>query len=237
MKRLIKTAFRRAGLEIKRTDPESPEDCTFQMMKWNDINLVLDVGANVGQYGLRLRSAGYSGRIISFEPLRSAFTLLTKHCQKDGRWEAHNIAVGSQSQQETINVSANSYSSSLLTMLNAHLQAAPSSKIIRQESVAMATLDAMVHLNESDRIMLKIDTQGYEHCVLQGATSTLTKVRLIQCEVSLVPLYQNQLLFWELLGLLQQSGFVPVAFERAFSDPESGYALQVDGTFRRASSS
>ena len=50
----------------------------LQIMKRAGISLVLDVGANVGQYAKIARKAGYKGQIVSFEPLGQAFSKLAR---------------------------------------------------------------------------------------------------------------------------------------------------------------
>ena len=203
------------------------------MIRHNKISVVLDVGANDGQYGSLLRRNGYSGKIISFEPLLSAFSNLTRISERDPAWKAHNIALGSEAGYCDINVSKNSASSSLLLMLDAHLRNAPQSQYIGKERIQVETLDKAVRLENDDIAMLKVDTQGFERQVLEGAAETLKNVSLIECELSLVPLYGGQDLIMPMLDFIQGKGFRPVSFERVFSDPTSGYALQVDGIFCR----
>src|SRR6185437_13227556 len=94
-------------------------------LRWLGIDTVLDVGANVGQYGSALRSSGFDGRIVSCEPLPDAHAALSRRCASDPMWTALPTAVGAEPGTVSINVSANSYSSSVLPMLAAHLDAAP----------------------------------------------------------------------------------------------------------------
>ena len=82
-----------------------PEVRRGRLMIWRQIDLVIDVGANSGQYGGALRAAGYGGRILSFEPLAEAFATLSERCLDDPLWDCHCIAVGAGAGSAVLNVS------------------------------------------------------------------------------------------------------------------------------------
>jgi Methyltransferase FkbM domain len=132
-------------------------------------------------------------------------------------------------------VSANSYSSSILPMTDAHLDAAPGSQTIGTERVAVTTVVDLVESRGIDpgRTLLKIDTQGYEGPVLDGAGDLLASFAAVQLELSFVPLYSGQLLFGELTTRLTDAGFGTYALEAGFADPRTGRMLQCDGLFVR----
>ena len=199
------------------------------------IDTVIDVGANVGQYGASLRASGYRGRIVSFEPLSDAYARLARRCAPDPGWTASREAVGAEPGQLEINISANSYSSSLLPMTSAHTGAAPGSEYVGTEQVPVTTLDAVVSAHDIDPAgtWLKIDTQGYEAPVLDGAGERLGEFAAVQLELSFVPLYDGQALFDELVGRLTAAGFTLFGLDAGFSDPRTGRTLQCDGVFVR----
>jgi FkbM family methyltransferase len=205
------------------------------MIEHLGIDTVSDVGANLGQYALHLRGSGYKQLIVSFEPLTEAFAVLKTNAHSDPYWRVLNVAIGAEDGEADINISATSASSSLLPMLETHVRYAPGSKYVSMEHVRVKTLDTVAPelLSRSKRVLLKIDTQGYEHQVLKGAASLLQQVHLIECELSLVPLYDGQYLFLDMVSLLDRYGFKPVHFEPGFGDPATGYCLQVDGMFAR----
>lgn len=68
------------------------------------INIVLDVGANEGQFAADLRHIDYKGRIVSFEPIASAFAVLKQASLSDPNWDVHQIALGSHNGEQKINV-------------------------------------------------------------------------------------------------------------------------------------
>jgi Methyltransferase FkbM domain len=126
-------------------------------------------------------------------------------------------------------------SSSLLDMEARHLEAAPESRYIGVERVRQARLDALVDelALPTDGLYLKVDVQGFESRVIEGARAVLPRIVAIESELSLVPLYRDQLLFREMLDLLDDAGYGPVSLEAAYADPRNGHVLQVDGIFLR----
>jgi FkbM family methyltransferase len=204
-------------------------------LRWLGTTTVLDIGANIGQYGSALRSSRFDGRIISCEPLPDAYAHLARRTGSDSSWTALHTAVGAEVGTLEINVSANSYSSSVLTMTNAHLDAAPGSQTIGTETVPVTTIVDIVKQHDVDpgKTLLKVDTQGYEGPVLDGAGDLLSQFAAVQLELSFVPLYAGQQLFAELTGRLEANGFGMYAIEAGFADPRTGRMLQCDGLFVR----
>lgn len=200
------------------------------------ISTVLDVGANIGQFATALRASGYRGAIVSCEPLTDAFAHLRRRSAHDRQWDVRQTAVGSEIGTAQINISANSFSSSLLEMTDAHTTAAPGSETVAAETVPLTTLDELARELDVDpeRTLLKIDTQGYEPQVLDGAGSLVGKLAAISLELSFVPLYAGQQLFDELVTRLRDAGYVLYAVEGGFGDRRTGRMLQCDGLFVRA---
>jgi len=201
------------------------------------VDVILDVGANEGQFAQGLRRHGYQGHIVSFEPLTRAHTALAQAATDDPLWDVvDRCAVGAQEGTAEINIAGNSYSSSLLPMLERHSDAAPSSKYQGKESCPVITLDAFIRRTFSDPttlFALKIDTQGFEGHVLAGLGDAIHQVKVIVCEMSLVPLYEGAPSMTDLCQLLSENGCRCVALGPAFEDPRSGQLLQVDGVFAK----
>lgn len=237
IRQMIRKLLRKAGYDIFRLDLlPNPMVRWKKRFEFYHIDLVLDVGANTGQFAQYLRNGvGYSGRIISFEPLGGAFRVLRETAAGDPRWAVMNCALGETAANAEINVAGNSFSSSLLPMLPAHDNSAPESTYIGREWIQVKTLDSLFEtfVRPSDHIYLKIDTQGYESHVLRGAENSLARIDTIQLEMSFVPLYQGQLLFPDMHALLQSYGYTLVDIEPEFSDPRTRELLQVNGLFHR----
>lgn len=215
-------------LEFIRTS----ESCFSKL----DIGLVIDVGANIGQYGLEIRREGYTGSIYSFEPLIDAYERLLQNTYDDKKWHVHSrCAVGDSIDEVEINVAGNSYSSSIKEMLPSHISAAPNSGTVGTNYAKMITLDSLIDMWQSQegRILLKIDTQGFEEEVLKGADMTIAYVRAVQIELSVVELYKGQSLYRYFFDLLEAKGFCLYRIIPGFMDDQSGRLLQFDAIFVR----
>jgi FkbM family methyltransferase len=199
------------------------------------VTAVADVGANAGQYAKLLRGNGFTGRIVSFEPLAGPYRALAQAARADAGWEPVRTALGAGQGSVTVRVAGNSYSSSVLDMLDAHREAAPGSSYVGTEEAPLTTVDAAFerHRLVPERTLLKIDVQGYEGEVLRGAAGVLARLAAVQVELSLVPLYAGQPLMAEVTDLLERQGLALWAIEPGFTDPRTGRMLQCDGVFVR----
>jgi FkbM family methyltransferase len=200
------------------------------------IDVVLDIGANAGQFGEQLRNNDFIGRIISFEPLPDAHALLTQNASTDSHWHVHTrCALGNYDGETVINIAGNSVSSSLLPMLQAHSSVAKDSAYIGTIDTPIARLDAVAgqYLRDAERYFIKIDTQGFEWQVLEGASETLKNATGVLCELSLVPLYESQRLWLEVVERLRLEGFTLWSLQQVFCDVRSSRTLQVDAIFFR----
>jgi FkbM family methyltransferase len=230
----VKAMARRVGVDLRRYPlPGSPADCRGRLLRHHDVDLVLDVGAAIGEYGRLLRDHGYQGRIVSCEPLATSFHLLATAAARDPRWEALELALGREAGWAELNVAGNGDSSSFLPMLDEHVDAAPESGYIGTREVQVTTVDAILAGHEAEHPFLKLDVQGFEHHVLAGARTSFDRLVGIQLEMSLVPLYDGQLLFRETYDLLVSAGFALQVVEPAFVDLDAGRVLQIDGVFFR----
>ena len=235
-KRVVRRLLRKIGYGIVRYALTAhPLARRQRLIESSEINLVLDVGANMGQYAKELRATGYKGEIISFEPLSSAYKELLANANADGHWKAMNYALGHTNGITEINISGNTCSSSILEMLPSLMRSSPESRYVGKEQIEVRTLDSVFEniCSKEQNILLKIDTQGFEKYVIEGAKNSLKFIDIIELEMSLVPLYRNELLFNEMYNLLVQEGYSIFSIEPGFSDNESGQLLQVDGIFRR----
>jgi FkbM family methyltransferase len=194
------------------------------------LSTVLDVGANVGQFGIDLRINGYKGQIISFEPVTENFERLKLISRKFGNWETIQTGIGSQERNGTISVSGNSgLSSSFLRISETHLQEFPESYTKRTELAKIQTLDKQISLLKIDptKTFLKIDTQGFEREVLEGASQALPFIPLCLLESSLEPLYEGESSILQLLNQLSFFGHEVVDIFRG-TVSSNGKLLQVD---------
>jgi FkbM family methyltransferase len=234
----LRKAARQYGVEVHRYNMVHSLDFRFHaLLRRQQVDLVIDVGANDGGYGRYIRDGGYTGSILSFEPLPDAHSSLDVCAKRDPAWTvAPRVALGAESGIAQINVAGNSKSSSLLPMLDQHINAAPHSATVGSTAVAVNRLDDinLPVLTSAKRPFLKIDTQGYEMPVLMGAEATLERCVGVQLEMSLVPLYGGQELYPKLIAFLSENGFDLWGVLPGFVDPDSGRLLQMDGVFFRS---
>ncbi len=198
------------------------------------ITTFLDVGANIGQTYDKLRSSGFTGKIISFEPVPSAHKIITDKSQNDPLWIiTPRMALGSENTEAKLNISQNTDMSSLLNPSNDLLKALPKTNIIDKVMTDIRTLDSLYddYCSPNDNIFLKMDTQGFEREVLNGAANSIKKIKGIQMELSLFSLYEGEETYLGFLNDLHQWGFSPkMIIETNFSYPLKKQ-LQIDVIF------
>lgn len=237
VKRIIRQSLYRRGWDLRRFDPaDSPWAQLVRQLTVHRMNTVIDVGANVGQFAEGVRDAGFRGRIISFEASRAAHSELQQHAKRDPQWTvAPRMAIGASNGITKINISQNSVSSSVLPMLGTHLAAEPRSAYAGVEDVELRSLDAIADdfLLSTDRVFLKSDVQGFEVEVLRGAARLLSQTTGIQVELSLVPLYDGECLFDQMLPEIRNRGFDLWSLHPGLTDKTTGRLLQVDAIFFR----
>lgn len=231
LNKFLKNTFKNIGINISRVIQEAPSAPVH-----HQIDLLFDIGANDGGYAGLTRMQGYKGKIVSFEPLPIAYQALLEKSKNDPKWIIHNrCAIGSEIGQVEINVSENSYSSSILPMLEAHSSVAPTSIYIGKASTDLITLDSVFdsYRKTNEKIFLKIDTQGFEKEVINGASKSLKNIFGVQLELSIIPLYENQELYSYFFKFFEENGFFLWSLIPGFHNPATGQSLQFDAIFIR----
>ena len=203
-------------------------------LREKNINYILDIGANEGQFVKELRFYGYKDKVVSFEPLLEAHKKLTEISKNDNDWEIFRpLALGNKNTKNIINISKNSVSSSILNMSEEHIVNAPESRFIGKQSIEEIKLDDIFNelKIENKNLFLKIDTQGYEFQVLEGVQKNLYLFKGILVEVSLSELYEGQKPWLEIINLIQSHGFKLWSVDRGFTNKKNGKTLQMDLCF------
>lgn len=201
------------GLKLVSLEMKAPEakinrfiELTYlkTLLKLLNINLVLDVGANRGQTAHDLRGIGYTGYIISFEPVHQEFAALSLSFSRDTKWRGYQIALGSENKSAKINVDDVTVMSSLLKSIDEH-------RDIKTQDIDIKRLDSLFpSITENiitPRVFLKMDTQGYDLEVFEGARQCLGYIHGIQSELSVQPLYKNMPHYNEALSTYEKAGF------------------------------
>lgn len=233
---LVNVALNRHGWDISRYPTSQSAGYKRQrLLQHLDVKYVIDVGANEGQFAEDIRQHGFSGSILSLEPLPEAFSVLEAHAASDVQWEVRRTAAGAVVGTLNFYVAANGVSSSPLRMLERHRRAAPDSATVSEIVVPVDTLNSILadHAHQLDDVYLKVDTQGYEKHVLDGGCDVLPHIAAIELEMSLSPLYEDQPLFDELLTYLDRHNFRLAGVAPGFWSRETGETLQFDGILLR----
>lgn len=220
------------GVDVKMTD----EEILIRQINHNGIDMIFDIGANTGQFGEIIYKLGYKGKMVSFEPLSTAYDVLLSNSKSYEGWNpAERCAVGDTDGEIEMHISENSISSSAMDMLKEHENAAPKSKYIGVEKAKVYRLDTIFdkYANGCKNILVKIDTQGFEEKILNGSVNSLGRIKGLYLEMSLVKLYEGQILFKELYERIISHGFGMYGIQPAFVNKVSGRVLQVDATFFR----
>ena len=229
--------LRRLGFDLVRYTPANFANLRrIDLLNRGGVTLVVDGGANVGEYARALRRR-LSRQVSPDRAARRSFLPnRATSAAADERWLCRRVALGETEGNVEINVAGNLWSSSLLLMNSRLATAAPETAYVGKEQVEMITLDALLGplISDEDRIFLKLDLQGSELPALRGARERLQRVVGVEVELSYVPLYEGQALLPEVVTFLGNAGLDLIALDEAFADRRSGELLQVDGLFTRA---
>lgn len=209
---LIQHSLARLHLYLSRTPPDTLKNYLAGLFEKAGVNCVIDVGAHFGEYGLFLRAIGYTGLIVSVEPVEASWERLCRVAEADGNWVVHHMALGSADGYSELNLTAGSdFASFLGPNEYARTEFPSSSKVVGQEMVSVRRLDSIfVECTRgvvNPRVYLKLDTQGYDLEVLKGADGCLNRIVALQSEVSVKPIYQSQPSLADALSHLERIGF------------------------------
>lgn len=205
----------------------------LKLIEKHRIHLVLDVGANTGQFAKKMRKKGYHNQIISFEPQPRVFEALSESAQADLLWRAENIALGSAKGTLALQVT-NSRDFASFLKPNPY-----SEKIFGQQSAVEEVVSVEVHrlddylaantqFSDQQNLFLKLDTQGFDREVLEGATDTLQRLSILQIELSLLAIYEDMPDHLEMLEYVDDLGFAIAGFYPISRDPDTLAVIEAD---------
>ena len=205
------------------------------VIRARNINCVIDVGANVGQFVELIRTLGYSGRIVSFEPSPVALATLTAFAARDAEWIVRPIGLAAKPGVGQLYLYPGSDFDSLHAALPEIAAQIPQLQATGRVEITISTLEKeyaeVIAGIDEPRILLKSDTQGHDLDVILGAPG-LPGVVAVMVELSVLPIYQNQPYMTEVMDRLHAEGFVPVAFQPV-SRTDGFLVTEFDGLFMR----
>jgi FkbM family methyltransferase len=225
--KLLQKVMAKAGMTLIPSWRMDHRDAALhyqKLFRQYQVDLVLDVGANEGQFRDFLRwEVGYAGWIMSFEPAPEPAAILQRRAMSDPKWRILAQALGSEAGVQKLNIAGHSTFTSLRSPRFDQTKLGNAKReTIRSVDVEIVTLDEvlpdLVSVAKASRPFLKLDTQGYDLEVVRGATKTLSSIVALQAELSIVPLYEDMPNYIETIAALQAYGFqvsnfFPVASE------------------------
>jgi FkbM family methyltransferase len=201
IRRKIRKIIRNSGF-VRKIAPDFVD-----VMNEYNINVVLDVGANDGDYGREIRDRGYKGLIISFEPNPAAFERLQYNIKNDSNWLAYPFALGEKNGEMMFNISENDVMSSFKGLTKFGIS--KDTNIAKSIISKIITIDEFLNNNPifCKNIYLKIDTQGFELEVLRGSIKYMSKIKAIQAEIALIHTYVDQIDWLDFLLWMRSHSF------------------------------
>jgi FkbM family methyltransferase len=214
LKNLVERAAKRAGVAVIpewRLGNFPLARHLSRLFQERGIDCVFDVGANRGQYGLFLRrEVGFAGTILSFEPIRKNVEALKRASSGDAHWFVHDYALGAKNGASPINVMNMAEFSSFHTP-SAGQPFGDMNAVSYTEMVDIKTLSGEFSALRSRHAFrspyLKMDTQGFDMRVVEGAGDVLGEVRALQTEISIQPIYDGMPDYRTAIKTLEDSGF------------------------------
>lgn len=208
---LVKNIGRKAGVEIR--DLRHSGEATFFGLQKQKLDTIFDVGANYGQFARFAARFFPEAVITAFEPIPECHEEAKRVTAELG--DAHKVlpyALGPEDGEATFNyLPGQSASSSFLKPSEEALRRYPKMTEQKTITVPVRQLDGLVTSGEislGQRTLLKLDVQGFEYQVLQGATDLLAKVDFCLLEYTFFDHYDGQASFVDLVTLLAGSGLV-----------------------------
>jgi FkbM family methyltransferase len=195
------------------------------------IDVVLDIGANVGKYAATIRAVLPKAKIYCFEPIPDCASQIRKLMKGDSNLTICNYGLGSEDKDLFLNVNEHSPSSSFLEMSDEHKAAFPFTEDSKKISLKVKRLDDLDLQLHDKNVFVKIDVQGFEKEVILGGKNTFSNVKAIVVELSFSELYKGQSLFSEINEMLVNLGFKFCGILSQMDHPQTGIPLDADCLF------
>ncbi len=182
------------------------------------VDCVLDIGANHGQYAEMLRNqVGYGGRIVSFEPIRTAASVIRVKSSNDPLWTVEELAICPTSGVHTFNIMACDEFSSLSRPRHDDVGLFRTrNEVLHSVDVATQTLDEVYGRLADEygffRPFLKLDTQGMDVEIVRSGASVMRNFVGMQSELSVRAVYESSVDYRRALSVYEELGFTLSAF-------------------------
>jgi len=203
MKKFVRKIINLLGYEIKKKRKN--------FFLKNKIDLIIDVGAHRGEFAFNILNENFQGKIISFEPQSQIYKALLKNSIKFNNWHVHErCGIGKTNKNLILNIMNETTCSSFFVPTKNLLSIDPNAKIIKKEKTKIFSLNNLFSKNYKikKKTFLKIDTQGYDRFVIDGASKILKKILYVQMELAIEPLYKNETKYERMIQYMEKRGFI-----------------------------
>lgn len=233
----------RAGIDVTRW-PHRPEAGVIdwalaEVIRSRGINCIIDVGGNRGQSAQRMRTLGYTGRIVSFEPSPTSLPIIEAAAAKDPDWTVRPVALSSKPGEAELRLHQLPELDSLLDALPGVVDQIPLMEGTGTATITLSTLEdefpAVIAGIDEPRVVIKCDTQGHDAEVMRGAgdKGLDEAVVAVLVELAAQPIYSGQPAMTTVMDLIMKDGFTPVAFEPFFESSDGLRLVELDAFFLR----
>lgn len=197
-----------------------------------DLDIILDIGANVGQAAINFCSLFGKTQVHSFEPIPDCFDKLKTVAAAFPNLTIHNYALGNETGQISFHQNSYSPASSILEMSDQHVESYPNTLKSSSITVPIKRLDDVAsELRLSGCMLVKIDVQGYENNVIAGGETVIKQAKVIVVEASIRSLYKGDSSFDTIYRTLTSFGFSYYGSLEQLTDTKTGAFLQQDAIF------
>jgi FkbM family methyltransferase len=217
MKEFLKKLINLAGYDIYNIHKTYlPNDDAYLVKKRLLKNIprpvIFDVGAFDGSVSVKYSNIVENSRIYAFEPSKSSYDMLLQAIKGKENIYPYNLGLGNSNRKSTFHLNNFAPTSSLLPSIyqDTSQNSGNAYTTIKTVEIDIVTIDDFCTKNNISRIdLLKIDTQGTEYQVIEGAKNMINEGRIgmIYTEIITIPTYTGQVMLHEFLKLIHDFGF------------------------------
>lgn len=206
-----------------------------------DIDCVIDVGANYGQFAEQILQSGFRNKIISFEPQKEVFEKLKQKAKAFDNWDVYQFGVSTETGTKNLNI----YQGNQFSSFHEPLDGVPVShtdklELNKTQATELVRLDEFFEhkypkfIARQNKMLLKTDTQGHDKEVIKSCTTILGQIEVITTELSVVPIYDSVPDWTEMVMFLRERGFIPMGLFSINNGAKNFGSIEMDGIFVRA---
>ncbi len=235
LEKALQRSLRLLGLDLRRYVGDLHD--LSSLLERYGVDCVFDVGANSGMSGAYFRNLGFTGKMVSFEPVSQLYQRLALRAAGDPLWLCENVALGEVDGEREIHVAGGSGGASSFLVSNGLIEAnAPELRVIGRQKARLRTLRSVIaehYPRGGERLFVKIDAQGYERRILEGGGDQLARAVGLRIELSVARSYENEPLICDMLPYLYGLGYRLCGIEEAWSSRSTTEVFQVDAVLFR----